>query len=235
MKPTTFLLTTIGALFIGAALLPSEAPGAKPAPASRSRERSRGMHEAAPAPRSTPAPSAAGSFDHDRMRHQLSAVRDPQVRALTDRALTSTSAQEKGACADSLALSGSHEATESLITLAALQDDPAHRAAILEGLNNLTAADGLTTLASTLAATQDAGILAAATSALARAGNAETLTALVDFYRERNEGPQQKNAVLHAIASLCSPEAQPALAKLAATAPEPALADAARLALANTD
>ena len=231
MKPTTLLLTAAGALLIGIAFWPSVAPGTKPELASPVRERPLVMHEVAPQTLSTSTPSASGSFDHDRMRHQLGMVEDPQVRALTDRALTCTSAQEKGECADALALSGSHEAIESLITLAALQDDPAHRAAILEGLNNLTATDGLTTLASTLAATQDAEILSAATAALARAGNAETLTALVDFYRERNEGPQQKNAVLHAIASLRSPDVQPALAKLAATAPEPALAAAAQLSL----
>ena len=102
---------------------------------------------------------------------------------------------------------------------------------ILEGLANLADEEGFHALASVLAATRHPQLVEAAIAHLVRAPGPDIVETLTGLYRERNDSPWQKNQVLRAVASLTDARFIRPLGKLAAHAPEPALAAAAREAM----
>ena len=157
---------------------------------------------------------------------------DEKVRDLTQRILSGKDATGRAAAADALATHGTFDAVNNLVNLAIMERHPATRRALLESFQNIATKDGLLALASVVTVTRESEVLAAAISSLSRSGDAEIIDALVDFYRERNDGPYQKAAALRAIAAIRNPQSARPLAKLAAHAPEPALVDAANSALA---
>ncbi len=200
-------------------------------------------HPAASAVRSAPAPamtlptrarsaspSAFQSFDHERLMAEISTTTDPAVLVLVEKVFSAQSDLEKGDAADSLAALGTFDAVANLLRIAGLQETAEDRALILDGLKNLSTAEGFRTLASMLSATRDAQFLDAAVEHLSRASAPEVLDTLVELYRERNDLPFQKNQALRAIAAQRHPDTARRLAKLASTAAEPALAEAATTA-----
>ena len=177
-----------------------------------------------------PPASSHGDFDRERILAEIATTKDEVAMQLTGDLYAAQSALEKGRAADALAAHGTFDAVANLVRLAGLQNNAEDRAVILDGLANLSGEEAFHTLASVLAATRNPQLVEAAAVHLARAASPEILTTLVALYRERNDAPFQKNQVLHTIAALRNPSCSRQLAKLAGTAPEPALAAAAATA-----
>jgi hypothetical protein len=145
--------------------------------------------------------------------------------------LTSRDASQRAKAADALAVRGTFDAVSNLVNLALIERNPDARAPLLESFRNITSLDGLHALASVITATRQKDVIEATIASLARSGSREILDSLVEYYRERNDGPFQKVAALRAIRAMHNPEAARGLAKLVSHAPEPALVDAATQAL----
>lgn len=158
---------------------------------------------------------------------------DEKVRNLTSRVMSASTARDCASAADALAAHGTFDAVNNLVNLALIQRNATTRRAILESFGNVSTEEGLEALASVITATRERDVMDAAIERVGAAGDAEIVHALVDFYRERNDGPTQKRAAIRAIAAMRNPETSRVLGKLAAHAPEPALADAARSALSS--
>lgn len=217
------------ALVLGATLRPgSETPdtAAKPAETSHLARRPD------PIGWSVAAPLVNAAFDRDQVLALLEEATDPAVLELVEEAMREDSISARAAIADRLGARGGHDAVGALLRLAALEAGAEARASMLEGLRNVTDAEGLEAVASVLATTQEPQFVEAAKETLGRAADGASILALVDFYRERTDRAQQKNAVLDAIAASRNPDAVGVLRKLALQAPEPGLADAAAQALA---
>ena len=178
----------------------------------------------------SPAVSSLLDFDQQRLLGEIAATTDGEVLQLVTELFNATDEPTKGAAADALVRHGGYEAVANLLRIAGLQEGEEQRALVLSGLNSLSDDEGFATLTSVLAATRDPQFIDAAKSHLSRTASPAVLASLVELYRERNESPFQKNQVLETIAGLRHPDLSRHLGKLAHSAPEPALASAAKAA-----
>ena len=229
------LLVLCAALLAGGAawLRPAAPEPNSPPPPSRQTTKAPAPHpRAAPpgVPAAIPDDHPRG-FDRDRLMEGIATTRDETVMQLTACLFEAVTPEEKGEAADALAAHGGFEAIANLIRLAGLQASADDRRIVLEGLANLTDGEGFHALASVLAATRHPQLVEAVIVHLQRSPDPDIVETLTGLYRERNDSPSQKSQVLHAVASLTDPRFIRPLGKLAAHAPEPALAAAARQAM----
>lgn len=228
------ILSTAALLAGGAAWLRPTAPAPDSAsPLPRLATRLPAAHSGTGAPQMAAAlPDDEGrGFDRHRLMDEIATTQDEIVIQLTSRLFEATTPEEKGPAADALAAHGGFEATANLIRLAGLQTTADDRRTVLEGLANLTDEEGFHALASVLAATRHPQLVEAVLTHLARSPDPAIVDTLAGLYRERNDSPWQKNQVLRAVALLTDARFSRPLGKLAAHAPEPALASAARQAM----
>ena len=159
----------------------------------------------------------------------------PEVEAQIIAALSQAFKPEHArALAAVLAMIGSADAVEAIWNRALTQSDAAARTALLGSFDHVTNPEGVSLIASALAASDDSAVVRAATRTLARAATADTVNVLSELYAEPARQPEQRAQILTAISAITNPQAVAALGALASQVQQPELAAAAAASLAKS-
>lgn len=143
--------------------------------------------------------------------------------------------KQRSILADALAIKGTGKAILELLTQILSEPDLQKRRALAEALKNLTHRDGLETLMSANAATQDPTVLRQVIEAAGRLATPESVEFLVSLYRGDAVFPGQLRTVAKTLSQVSSPEAARMLGTIATTATEPGLIEAVAHGLAKID
>lgn len=163
---------------------------------------------------------------------ELAAKGESAIAEISAGLANASTLEEKQIYSDALAMIGSEEAVSQLIARALEEPDYKTRKGILSSLDALGNREGLNVL--TDAFTQNnRSLLSAASSTLSRLGDATTVDALVERYRNDPNVRNQRNHITTTLAGIQDPGSARSLASLARTAPEPGLVEAAARGLSK--
>ena len=177
------------------------------------------------------APNSDAAFAAARQLAEAGSELEAQIIAALSQAVSPEHAR---ALASVLAMMGSADAIEAIWNRALTQPDAVIRTALLSSLDNVTNPEGISLIASALAASEDSEVVRAATRTLARAATADTVNVLAELYAEPARQPEQRAQILTAISAVTNPQAVTALGLLASQVRQPELAAAAATSLAKS-
>jgi|GEM_PF-2791226 len=177
------------------------------------------------------APNSDAAFVAARQLAEAGPEIEAQIIAALSQAVTPDHAC---ALASVLAMMGSADAVEAIWNCALTQPDAAARTALLSSFDHVTNPEGVSLIASALAASDDSDVIIAATRTLARAATPDTVNVLAELYAEPEHQPEQRAQILTAISAVTNPQAVTALGLLASQVQQPELASAAAASLAKS-
>jgi hypothetical protein len=177
------------------------------------------------------APNSDAAFAAARQLAEAGLEVEAQIIAALSQAVSPEYAR---ALASVLAMIGSADAVEAIWNRALTQPDAAARTALLTSFDHVTNPEGVSLIASALAASEDSEVVRAATRTLARAATADTVNVLAELYAEPARQPEQRAQILTAISAVTNPQAVTALGLLASQVQQPELAAAAATSLAKS-
>jgi len=169
--------------------------------------------------------------DREEVIRRLAALGEGAVSDLGAAMRAAPGAGAKLILAQALALIGTSEAVDQMITTLRAVTDPAEQASLVHAFDALANRAGLETLTSALASVEDPTLSRQLIGVIGHLATGDTVQFLAEMYREQPNIPSQPDNVVAALAGINTPDAVTALAQLASEAPELPLQYAAARAL----